>query len=51
MQAELPYQLRLELAQRMTVGGLVVPAGIIMKGLSDAMAEHGDSKWIQDDDL
>ncbi|MER8412905.1 hypothetical protein [Mesorhizobium sp. M1342] len=51
LQAELPHRLRLELAQRMTVGGLVVPAGIIMKGLSDAMAEHGDRKWIQDNDL
>lgn len=51
LQAELPHRLRLELAQRMTVGGLVVPAGILLKGLSDAMAEHGDRKWIQDNDL
>lgn len=51
LQDELPHRLRLELAQRMTVGGLMVPAGIIMKGLSDAMAEHGDRKWIQDNDL
>ena len=35
----------------MKVGGLVVPADILMKGLSDAMAEHGDRKWIQDNDL
>ena len=36
----------------MTVGGLVLaPADIIMKGLSDAMIEHGDRKWIQDNDL
>ncbi|MDX3927864.1 hypothetical protein [Rhizobium sp. LC145] len=51
LQEDLPHRLRLELAQRMTVGGLIVPAGIIMKGLSDAMAEHGDRKWIQDNDL
>ncbi|MBT1157117.1 hypothetical protein J1C56_16090 [Aminobacter anthyllidis] len=51
VQADLPNQLRLEFAQRMTVGGIVVPASIIMKGLSDAMAEHGDRKWIQDNDM
>lgn len=51
LQDEIPNRLRLELAQRMTVGGLVVPADIIMKGLSDAMAEHGDRKRIQDKDL
>lgn len=51
LQDGLQHRMRLELMQRMTVGGLVVPADLIMKGLSEAMAEHGDRKWIQDNDI
>ncbi|MGN8019772.1 NACHT domain-containing protein [Phyllobacterium sp. 22229] len=51
LKSDLPHRTRLELAQRMTVGGLVLPAGIVLTGLSDAMAEHDVSKWIQDNDL
>lgn len=51
LQAELPQRVRLELAQRMTVGGLIVPADVIMTGLLEAMAEHGERKWIQDNEL
>lgn len=51
LESDLPHRARLELAQRMTVGGLVVPASIVLKGLSEAMAEHDDCRWIQDNDL
>ncbi|MER9565700.1 hypothetical protein [Mesorhizobium sp. M0571] len=42
---------RRELAQRMVVGGLVVPADTILSGLEAVMAEYGDRKWIRDHEL
>ncbi|MES0110028.1 hypothetical protein [Mesorhizobium sp. M0013] len=51
LNGDIPYGVRRELAQRMVVGGLVVPADLILDGLAAAMAEHGDRKWIRDNEL
>ncbi|MER8910444.1 hypothetical protein NKH99_22665 [Mesorhizobium sp. M0854] len=45
------HGVRRELAQRMVVGGLVVPADTILSGLEAVMAEYGDRKWIRDHEL
>ncbi|MFN3133928.1 NACHT domain-containing protein [Roseibium sp.] len=47
---DLPVRARLTLAQRMAVGGLVIPAETLMKGLGEKLAEFGDQTWIQDND-
>ncbi|MER8370596.1 hypothetical protein NKH84_24065 [Mesorhizobium sp. M0902] len=51
LSGDIPQGVRRELAQRMVVGGLVVPADTILNGLASAMAERGDRKWIQDNEL
>jgi hypothetical protein len=51
LSADIPHRVRRELAQRMVVGGLVVPADTVLDGLTAAMADHGDRKWIQDNEL
>lgn len=45
------HGVRRELAQRMVVGGLVVPADTILSGLEAVLAEYGDRKWIRDNEL
>ena len=48
---DLPIHTRLELAQRMVVGGLLIPAETILYGLEEQLAKIGDYKWASDNDL
>ncbi|RWA70661.1 MAG: hypothetical protein EOQ28_19995 [Mesorhizobium sp.] len=51
LNGDIPLGMRRDLAQRMVVGGLIVPADAILDGLAAAISEHGDRKWIPDGEL